>query len=73
MNQEIILPAGEFKAGLPSLAKIIGKSKTLPVLTAVRIARDDQGKVSLQATDLNSFATYIFKEPQPGPATGRWQ
>jgi DNA polymerase III sliding clamp (beta) subunit (PCNA family) len=69
MNQEIILPAGEFKAGLPSLAKIIGKSKTLPVLTAVRIARDDQGKVSLQATDLNSFATYIFKEPQPGPAT----
>jgi hypothetical protein len=54
MNQEIMLPASELKAALPGLSKIVGKSKTLPVLTAARIARDHQGRVSLQATNLDS-------------------
>jgi len=41
----------------------------LPVLTAVKVARDDQGQVTLQATDLDSFATYALKEAQPEPTT----
>jgi DNA polymerase III sliding clamp (beta) subunit (PCNA family) len=56
------------KEALPGLTKIIGRSRTLPVLQTVRITRDAAGKVSLLATDLDSFATYTAKEAQAGPA-----
>jgi DNA polymerase III sliding clamp (beta) subunit (PCNA family) len=67
MNQEIAIPVCDLKAALPGLSKIVGKSRTLPVLQSVRVARDAEGKVSLMATDLDAFATYTVKEPQPGP------
>ncbi len=68
MNKEIILPVSELKAALPGFSKIIGKRTTLPVLQSVRLTRNDNGIVSIQATDLECFATYTVKEPQSGPA-----
>ena len=68
MNNEIVIPVCELKAALPGLSKIVGRSRTLPVLQSVRVARDAEGKVSLMATDLDAFATYTVKEPQSGPA-----
>jgi DNA polymerase III sliding clamp (beta) subunit (PCNA family) len=68
MNKEIIIPVQELKAALPGLSKIVGRSRTLPVLQSVRVARDAEGKVSLMATDLDAFAAYTVKEPQSGPA-----
>ncbi len=67
MNTEITLAVAELKEALPGLTKVIGKSRTLPVLQTVRIARNREGLVTLQATDLDSFATYTFKEAQQGP------
>jgi DNA polymerase III sliding clamp (beta) subunit (PCNA family) len=66
--QEIILPVSELKKALPGLNKIVSKKAILPVLESVQVARDAQGKVSLLATDLDSFATYHPKAAQPGPA-----
>ena len=68
MNQEIVIPVCDLKAALPGLSKIVGRSRTLPVLQSVRVSRDAEGKVSLMATDLDAFATYTVKEPQSGPA-----
>jgi hypothetical protein len=67
MNQEIIIPVCDLKAALPGLSKIVGKSRTLPVLQSIRVSRDAEGKVSLMATDLDAFATYTVKEAQSGP------
>ena len=68
MNQEIVIPVSDLKAALPGLNKIVSKRSTLPVLQAVRVARDAGGAVSLMATDLDAFATYTVKEAQSGPA-----
>ena len=46
MNKEIIIPVCDLKAALPGLSKIVGRSRTLPVLQSVRVARDAEGKVS---------------------------
>lgn len=66
MKKEITLPVAELKEALPGLKKIIGSSRTLPVLQTVRVTRDQKGDVRLQATDLDSWATYTLKEQQPG-------
>ena len=68
MNTEIVIPVQELKAALPGLSKIVGRSRTLPVLQSVRVARDAAGKVSLMGTDLDAFASYTVKEAQSGPA-----
>ena len=68
MNTEIVIPVQELKTALPGLSKIVNKKTSLPVLQAVRVARDAAGKVSIMATDLDAFATYTVKEPQSGPA-----
>ena len=68
MNQEIVIPVCDLKAALPGLSKIVGRSRTLPVLQSVRVARDGEGKVSIMGTDLDAFATYTVMEPQSGPA-----
>jgi len=69
MNQEIILPVSELKKALQGLNKIVRKKAILPVLESVQVARDAEGQIRLLATDLDSFATYTFKEAQPGAAT----
>lgn len=60
--KEITLPVCELKKALPGLSKIISRSRTLPVLQSVRVARDNEGKIGILATDLDSFATYTAKE-----------
>jgi DNA polymerase III sliding clamp (beta) subunit (PCNA family) len=66
--KEIVLPVMALKEALPGLNKIINKRSTLPVLQCVRLVRDTEGKIHLQATDLDAFATYTAKEALPGPA-----
>ena len=63
---EITLPVSELKTALPGLSKIIGRRSTLPVLEHIRLTRDNNGDVSLQATDLDAHAIYHVPESQPG-------
>jgi DNA polymerase III sliding clamp (beta) subunit (PCNA family) len=65
--QEIILPVSELKKALPGLNKIVSKKAILPVLESVQVARDAEGRLSLLATNLDSFATYHLKAARPGP------
>jgi len=66
MNTEITLPVSELKQALPGLNKITGRKTTLPVLQNVKVSRQKNGLVTLQATDLDSFATYTVNGTQPG-------
>jgi DNA polymerase III sliding clamp (beta) subunit (PCNA family) len=66
--KEIVLPVMALKEALPGLNKVVSKRSALPVLQHVRLARDNEGKVSIMATDLDAFAIYTAKEPLPGPA-----
>ncbi len=66
--KEIVLPVMALKEALPGLNKVVSKRSALPVLQHVRLVRDADGKISIQATDLDAFATYTAKEPLPGPA-----
>lgn len=68
-TKEITLAVSELKEALPGLTKIIGKSRSLPVLQTVRINRNQEGIVTLHATDLDSFLSYTAKEPQQGEPT----
>ena len=67
-NNLIELPVSELREALPGLGKLIGRKTTLPVLSAVRLARDKSGVLTLQATDLDSCATFTLKERSEGPA-----
>lgn len=66
MNTEITLPASELKKVLPGLNKIVARKTTLPVLQNVKVSRQRNGLVTLQATDLDSFATFTVTGAQPG-------
>jgi DNA polymerase III sliding clamp (beta) subunit (PCNA family) len=66
--KEIVLPVMALKEALPGLNKVVSKRSALPVLQHVRLARGTDGNISIQATDLDAFATYTAKEPLPGPA-----
>jgi DNA polymerase III sliding clamp (beta) subunit (PCNA family) len=68
-NTIIELPVAELRMALPGLGKIIGRKTTLPVLSAIRVARDKAGVITLQGTDLDSVATFTLKETNEGPAT----
>jgi len=63
---EITLPVSDLKTALPGFSKIIGRRSTLPVLEHIRLARDNNGGVSLQATDLDAHAIYHVPNAQPG-------
>jgi DNA polymerase III sliding clamp (beta) subunit (PCNA family) len=64
----IALPVTELKTALIGMGKIIGRGRHgLPVLTSVRVARNDSGIVTLEGTDLDSTATFSFKETNAGP------
>ncbi len=68
-NQTIELPVSELRVALPGFGKLIGRKTTLPVLSALKVARDDNGIVTLQGTDLDSTATFTLKDRSEGPAT----
>ena len=67
MNTEIKLAVPELKEALGGLGRVIGRGRSLPVLQTIRISRDGQGVVRLQATDQETFLTYTTREPQEGP------
>ena len=68
-NNIIALPTPELKNALAGLGKIIGRSRhALPVLSSIRVARNDAGLVTLEGTDLDSTASFRFKEKSEGPA-----
>jgi DNA polymerase III sliding clamp (beta) subunit (PCNA family) len=60
MNTEIQLPVAELKQALPGFSKIIGRKSSLPVLGCIRVIRDRLASVSLQATNLEDFATFTL-------------
>src|SRR5580704_5036422 len=66
MTNHISLPVAELKTVLPGFNKIIGKRTTLPVLGCVRVERNKEGEVSLQATNLDDTATFRIKEVTEG-------
>ncbi len=59
MKTEIEIPVGELKSALPGLAKIVGRSRTLPVLGCIKVSLDrEQQFVSFQASNLDEIATF---------------
>jgi len=67
MNPTVIeLPAHELKTALTGLGKVINRHSSLPVLSHVRVTRDPENKVSLEATDLDSTAIYQAEQASPG-------
>ena len=66
MNTEITLPVPELKQALPGLNKLVGRRTTLPVLGCVKVSRQANGLVTLQATDLDAQATYTLDHTQSG-------
>jgi DNA polymerase III sliding clamp (beta) subunit (PCNA family) len=62
----IELPVNDLKCALAGFAKVAPRRSTLPVLTSLRINRDQMGAITLQVTDLESFATYKLPVSQPG-------
>ena len=66
MNQTIELPASELKTALTGLGKVISRRATLPVLEHLRVTRNAEGRVTLQATDLDTTATYTAEQPSAG-------
>ncbi|MBI5818292.1 MAG: hypothetical protein HZA88_04830 [Verrucomicrobia bacterium] len=64
MNNEITLPLTEVKAALTGLGKVVSRTHSLPIVQSVKIARDKAGQVTLQTTDLDSFATFRLEKPQ---------
>jgi exonuclease VII small subunit len=68
-NQPIELPVSELRLALPGMGKLIGRRTTLPVLSAVRVSRDQAGVITIQGTDLDSTATFTLKDKDEGPAT----
>lgn len=57
MNQ-ITLPVSELKQAFTGLSRVIQRKATLPVLQTLKLSRNDEGHVSLSATDLDAFVTY---------------
>ncbi|NDE99889.1 MAG: hypothetical protein EB034_16695, partial [Verrucomicrobia bacterium] len=66
MNHVIELPINEMKTALTGLSKVISKRSTLPVLEHVRVTRDREGVVTLQATDLDATAIYQGEQRNVG-------
>lgn len=58
MNVEIEIPIAQLKSVLPGLAKVTGRSSTLPVLQCIKASLDRAGKeITLQAHSLDEVAT----------------
>ena len=66
MKSEITLPVPELKIALSGLSKIIGRKTTLPVLSHVKVSRQNNGAITLQGTDLDSHVTCTLNHSQAG-------
>jgi len=58
MKTEIEIHVAELKSALPGLSKIVGRSRTLPILNCIKVSLDKEQTVSLQATNLDEIATF---------------
>src|SRR5579871_3527896 len=68
MKNTVNLNAGDLKTAMAGLNKIIGKRSTLPVLQSV-LVKQEGGRASLQATDLDTYTTFSLPQLQEGPST----
>lgn len=68
MKNLIELPVSELKTALTGLNKIVSKSTTLPVLRNIRVNRSQEGRVILEATDLDTAACYEATCQEPNAA-----
>ncbi|WCJ60709.1 hypothetical protein NXS98_06165 [Fontisphaera persica] len=68
MKNLIELPVSELKTALAGLNKIVSKSTSLPVLRSIRVNRSSEGRVILEATDLDTAACYETVNQQPNAA-----
>ncbi len=64
--QMIEIPTSELKTALTGLGKVVSRRSVLPVLQSIRVSRNQAGQVTLQGTDLDSFATYKTLTVQEG-------
>ena len=62
----ITLPIADLKPALMGLSKVIAKRASLPVLSTIRIDRDNGGRISLSATDLDRFITTQITSNESG-------
>lgn len=65
-NNTIELPNAELKNALLGIGKVVGRKTTLPILSTIKVRRNNLGIVSLEGTDLESHVTYTLKEIQSG-------
>lgn len=76
-NTEIQLPVSELKSILPGISKVITRRPSLPVLGCVRVESNPQGQVSIQATDLDDFASVRIQSAvssdRPGAFLVPWE
>lgn len=63
---EIPMIVSELKHAMSGLSRVLNKSASLPVLNFLRVLHCEDGTIAVQATDLDSFATYRFSEVQAG-------
>src|SRR6266550_3300357 len=67
MKTEIEIPVGELKSALPGLSKIVGRTRTLPILNCIKVSLDkEQQFVMLQATNLDEIATFRLSNQTSG-------
>ena len=64
---EIKLPVSELKSALPALSKVMPRHSTLPVLRMLRVTRYESGTIQLQATDIDTFASFTLDGQQGEP------
>jgi DNA polymerase III sliding clamp (beta) subunit (PCNA family) len=61
MKTEIQIPVSELKPALQGLGKIVGKSRTLPVLGCIKVSLDENCQtITLQAHNLDEVASVRF-------------
>jgi DNA polymerase III sliding clamp (beta) subunit (PCNA family) len=66
MKPQIELPVHELKNVLTGMSKVVTK-KGLSSWRCLRISRDENNIIRLQANDLESVVTYRMEQPQIGP------
>jgi DNA polymerase-3 subunit beta len=63
---EILLPAKELNLALAGLSRVVSRKSSLPVLQSLKLSRSADGRVTLSATDLDTFVSYNIEQPQSG-------
>ena len=62
----ITLPVAELKPALMGLGKVVARRVTLPAISTIRIDRDNDGGITLSATDLDAFVSARLSGTEAG-------